>query len=366
MSEHEGPGGVRRSRRARWFIVAAVFVVVAGTTSVVVLTNVTSHADQVAQAPPSVEIAAIEKDDLREEEQASGTLGYGTESSMAGRKQGTITSLPSPGAVLTRGKPVYGVDAKSVPLFYGTLPFYRDLADGAADGPDVKQLEENLKALGFGGFGTPDKKFTSATANAIKKWQKALGLEQTGTFGQGDVVLAAGEIRVSEVAAQLGGQAGGELLKYTGTERLVEVKLEAAKQAMAKQGDKVGIDITGGKSTTGVITEVGKVAETGKDANGQDDGKPAVKVKVKLDDPAAAGSLDSTPVSVSFTKEVHSGVLTVPVGALLALAEGGYAVEVDEAGKRRLVAVQTGLFSGGKVEITGTGLVAGMRVVTTS
>lgn len=366
MSEHEGPGGVRRSRRARWFIIAAVFVVVAGTTSVVVLTRVTSHAGQVTQAPPPVETAKVEKSDLKEEEEASGTLGYGTENSLAGRKQGTITALPDAGAVLTRGKPVYGVDAKPVPLFYGTLPFYRDLAEGTADGPDVKQLEENLKALGFGGFGTPDKKFTAATANALKKWQKSLGLEQTGAFGQGDVVLAPGELRVSQVQAQLGGQGGGELLKYTGTERLVEVKLEAAKQAMAQQGDKVGIDITGGKSAPGTITEVGKVAQTGKDAAGQDDGKPTITVKIKLDDPAAAGSLDSTPVSVRFTKEVHSGVLTVPVGALLALAEGGYAVEVDEAGKRRLIAVKTGLFSGGRVEISGTGLADGMRVVTTS
>ncbi|KZB87286.1 peptidoglycan-binding protein [Amycolatopsis regifaucium] len=366
MSGHEGPGGVRRSRRARWYVITAALVVVVGTVSVVVMTRVTSEAGQVAKAPPPVETAKVEKTDLREEEEANGTLGYGAEESLSGRKPGTITSLPAAGTVLSRGKAVYGVDAKPVPLFYGTLPFFRDLADGATDGPDVRQLEENLKALGFGGFGTPDKKFTSATAAALKKWQKSLGVEQTGTFGQGDAVLAPGEIRVSQVAAQLGGPSGGELLKYTGTERVVEVKLDAAKQAIAKEGDKVGIDITGGKSTTGVVTEVGKVAESGKDGSGQDDGKPKIKVKIKLDDPAAAGSLDSTPVSVRFTKEVHSGVLAVPVGALLALAEGGYAVEVDEGGKRRLVAVKTGLFSGGRVEITGTGLAAGTRVVTTS
>ncbi|ANN14936.1 peptidoglycan-binding protein [Amycolatopsis orientalis] len=366
MSEHEGPGGLRRSRRARWYVVAAVLVVVVGTTSVVVMTRVTSEAGQVGQAPPPVETAKVEKTDLQEEEEASGTLGYGAENSLAARKQGTITSLPAAGTVLSRGKAVYGVDAKPVPLFYGTLPFFRDLADGATDGPDVKQLEENLKALGFSGFGTPDKKFTSATAAALKKWQKSLGAEQTGTFGQGDVVLAPGEIRVSQLAAQLGGPSGGELLKYTGTGRVVEVKLDAAKQAIAKEGDKVGIDITGGKAATGTITEVGKVAENGKDSAGQDNGKPTIKVKITLDDPGAAGSLDSTPVSVRFTKEVHSGVLAVPVGALLALAEGGYAVEVDEGGKRRLVAVKTGLFSGGRVEVTGTGLSAGMRVVTTS
>jgi multidrug efflux pump subunit AcrA (membrane-fusion protein) len=107
-------------------------------------------------------------------------------------------------------------------------------------------------------------------------------------------------------------------------------------------------------------------AVEGKDAAGQDDGKPKITVTVGLDDAAAAGSLDSAPATVRFTKDVRQGVLAVPVGALLALAEGGYAVEVDENGRRRLIAVRTGLFSGGKVEVTGTGLAAGMRVVTTS
>ena len=355
----------RRRGRARWFVAAAVVVVVLGTASVVVLTRVSSATPVKEAAPPSVETAEVVTTDLSEEEEAAGTLAYGDETTVAGQKQGTITSLPAAGATLTRCKPVYGVDAKPVPLFYGTLPFYRELAEGAEDGQDVKQLEENLKACGFGGFGTPDKKFTSATTAALKKWQKSLGLEQTGRFGQGDAVLTAGEVRVSAVSAKPGSPAGGEILKTTGTQRSVQVKLDAAKQDLAVQGAKATVVING-KSTTGTITDVGRTAQEGKDPSGQDDGKPKIIVTVKLDDPAAGGSFDSAPASVRFTKDVHKGVLAVPVGALLALAEGGYAVEVDENGQRRLIAVQTGLFHGGQVEITGTGLKAGMRVVTTS
>ncbi|MFI5584226.1 peptidoglycan-binding protein [Amycolatopsis sp. NPDC051758] len=355
----------RRRGRTRWFVAGAVIVVVLGTSSVVILTRVSDATTVQEAAPPPVETAEVAKTDLSEEEEADGTLGYGEESSVQGRKPGTITSLPDAGATLTRCKPVYGVDAKPVPLFYGTLPFYRDLAAGADDGADVKQLEENLKACGYGGFGTPDKKFTSATAAALKKWQKALGLEQTGAFGQGDVVLAAGELRVSALSAKLGSPAQGDVLKTTGTVRSVQVKLDAAKQELAQQGAKASVTING-KTTPGTITDVGKSAVEGKDAMGQDDGKPKITVSVRLDDPAAGGTLDSSPATVRFTKDVHSGVLAVPVGALVALAEGGYAVEVDENGKRRLIAVQTGLFSGGKVEITGNGLTEGMRVVTTS
>jgi multidrug efflux pump subunit AcrA (membrane-fusion protein) len=126
------------------------------------------------------------------------------------------------------------------------------------------------------------------------------------------------------------------------------------------------MNITGGGTTTGTVKEIGTVAEPDKDASGQPNGKATVTVTITLDDPGAAGPLDSTPATVSFTKGKHEGVLAVPVGALLALAEGGYAVEVDEAGKRRLVAVKTGLFSGGQVEISGDGLRAGLTVVTTS
>jgi len=339
--------------------------VVLGTASVVILTRVSSATPVKQAAPPAVDTAEVTKSDLSEEEEADGTLGYGDETSVAGRKPGTITSLPAVGDKLTRCKSVYGVDAKPVPLFYGGLPFYRDLAEGASDGDDVKQLEENLKACGFGGFGTPDKKFTSATAAALKKWQKSLGLDQTGTFGPADVVLSQGEVRVSAVSAKLGVPGQGELLKTSGTARIVQVKLDVTKQSIAQSGAKATVVING-QPTTGTITDVGRSAQDGKDANGQDDGKPKITVNVKLDDPAAAGSLDAAPATVRFTKDVHKGVLSVPVGALLALAEGGYAVEVDNNGQRRLIAVQTGLFSGGKVEVSGTGLTEGMRVVTTS
>jgi hypothetical protein len=57
--------------------------------------------------------------------------------------------------------------------------------------------------------------------------------------------------------------------------------------------------------------------------------------------------------------------LAVPVNALLALADGSYAVEIDSGGRRRVVPVQTGLFDedGGIVEISGTDITAGTRVL---
>jgi hypothetical protein len=68
-------------------------------------------------------------------------------------------------------------------------------------------------------------------------------------------------------------------------------------------------------------------------------------------------------VQVQVTTSVHSGVLAVPVGALVALREGGYAVQTADG---RYRAVQTGMFANGMVEISGDGLAEGLKVVTTS
>ena len=63
----------------------------------------------------------------------------------------------------------------------------------------------------------------------------------------------------------------------------------------------------------------------------------------------------------------HDDVLAVPVSALVALLEGGYAVEVvDDDGSRRYVAVETDLFDDGWVEVRGDGLSEGQSVVVAS
>ncbi|MGI9121181.1 MAG: hypothetical protein ACR2G7_13870 [Acidimicrobiales bacterium] len=52
-----------------------------------------------------------------------------------------------------------------------------------------------------------------------------------------------------------------------------------------------------------------------------------------------------------------------PRQALVALAEGGYGLEVADGAARRYVRVETGLFAEGMVEVSGDGLAEGMRVV---
>jgi peptidoglycan hydrolase-like protein with peptidoglycan-binding domain len=323
--------------------------------------------DQQAGGPPAAKTSTVTKTDLGDQLSVTGTVGYGADRPLDGRKPGTLTALPEPGAVVERGRSLYSVAGKPVPLFYGGTPLYRELAPGVTAGPDVTVLEQNLAALGFRDMGAPDDTFTERTATALRKWQKAAGLVDSGRIEPVDVVVAPGAVRVREVTAQLGAEAAGRLMTVSGTERLVSVPLEVAKQGVAKVGAKVEVELPGGRTTTGTVRVVGTVTGGGKDdKQGQDDGKPKINVTVALDDPAAAGQLDSAPVSVRFTAETRQGVLAVPIGALLALREGGYAVEVVDGDRRRLLPVRTGLFAKGQVEVSGDGLTEGMTVVTAS
>jgi multidrug efflux pump subunit AcrA (membrane-fusion protein) len=94
------------------------------------------------------------------------------------------------------------------------------------------------------------------------------------------------------------------------------------------------------------------------------DGEPETKIEViiSVSQPAALAGLDSASVEVDFTASERKDVLTVPVAALLALAEGGYGVEVVSGSTSRVVAVETGLFADGRVEVTGGDLAEGMTV----
>lgn len=313
---------------------------------------------------PATSSVAVSQQDLVVRTDVDGTLGYAGDMRVSSQAQGTVTAVPKVGAVVERGQPLYSVDNRPVTLLYGDLPAWRRLSAGRGDGPDVKQLEQNLVALGHATEAEVgvDEKFTAATTAAVKRWQKALGLEETGSVEPGQVVFLPGAFRVAEVKAEKGAAAppGAPVMSGTSTSRVVQVDLDATKQSLAKPGDKVDVKLPDGRVTPGTIATVGTVAQT----KGQgDSARRVVAVTVTLDDPSASGSVDQAPVKVGITSASHKGVLAVPVNALLALAEGGYGVRVlDGTAPGRLVAVSTGLFARGMVEVSGDGIAAGVHV----
>jgi hypothetical protein len=293
---------------------------------------------------------------------ASGAgTGGGTGTSGSGGTGATVTWLPAAGTTVDRGKAVYSVDAEPVVLFYGTTPPYRTLSSGVT-GADVKQFEENLRALGYTGF-TVDDEYTGATADAVDKWQEDLGVTQTGTVTVDRIVVAPQAIRVAELKASLGGAASGPVLTYTGTVRVVSIDLDVSKQKLVKVGTAATVELPDGAPVDGTVTSVGTVAtKTATGSGSQTQSTTTIDVVVEVKDQARLGTYDEAPVDVTLVADKRENVLTVPVGALVALAEGGYGVQVVEGSTTRYVPVRTGMFGGGRVEIAGDGIAEGITV----
>lgn len=333
-------------------------------------------------------LATVTRQNLSSQTQESAVLGYAGDYPVIDQSgvvpQGTFTSLPSVGQVVGQGQVLYQVSGSPVMLLYGSVPAYRSLSEGAS-GTDVAELKADLIALGDATgaeLNSTSDFFNSATAHALEKLQHRLGTTENGTLALGQAVFLPGAARVTSVPAVLGGQAqsGATVLLATSTIRQVSIALDAAQQAEEAVGDHVTITLPDNRTTPGVISSVGTVASTAAsdssgstgspDSSGDDGGSgaatPTVTVLVRPTDPAATGHWDQAPVTVTIVTRVISNALVVPVDALLALAGGGYAVEVvDSGGSHRLLSVLSGLFddANGVVQVTGPQLAAGQRVV---
>ncbi|NVI88362.1 peptidoglycan-binding protein [Actinomadura sp. BRA 177] len=330
-------------------------VVVVGGGSALAWTAGGSEAEAGHEAPLGT--AVVSRGDLVDTETVDGRLTYGDVREVWTGASGVVTWAPGRGATVKRGETLLKVAGKPVTLMYGGSPMYRTLRSGES-GKDVRQLEENLRALGYGGM-TVDDEFTGATVAAVMEWQDDRGLAETGAVDASQVVFLSGAVRVRDVKAPEGKRVGqGQpVLTVAGTKRVVHVDLDADKQDLAEEGAKVAVELPGGKSVEGKISEVSSVAES--TGSGQDK-KTTVGVDISIGN-AETGRLDEAPVSVELESERKKDVLSVPVEALLALREGGFGVEVVDGG-RHLLPVEVGTFGGGRVEITGNGVREGMKV----
>ncbi|MFG2037927.1 peptidoglycan-binding protein [Dactylosporangium sp. NPDC048998] len=356
------------SRRAGYAAALAVLVAGAGAAAWLGLGGHRAAGEAARSAlPPNT--AQVSRRTLKDTRTVDGELGYGASSTVTGRLPGTLTYLPDSGTQVTRGQPLYRVNDKPVTLLYGAVPAWRPLAQGT-EGADVRQLEENLRALGYTGF-TVDDEYTSATAAAVKRWQSDQGLDETGTVELGRVVFVPDAVRITAVAASQGEPAapGQRILTYTGTAKAVTVALDPADQRLAQQDAAVVVTLPDDGTIGGRVTRVTTVIEPAAPGAGASSGaQTKVEVTIALndlnnsDDQQRVASYALASVDVTFTASEREDVLAVPVAALVSLPDGGYGVEVVEGAASRYVAVKTGLFSGGWVEISGDGVAAGTTV----
>jgi hypothetical protein len=357
---------VAADTRRRAVIGIVVLVVVVGTVLGVALIDARhGSATGVTAAPPSAQTVEVKRTDLSNGQSFGGTLGFGPPQTVKGAGSGVVTKLPKVGDVAAQGQALYWVNDKPVPVFFGDTPLFRKLDGPTLKGADVAVVAQNLKALGYG-VGTLPKDpqqtvFTPAIAAALKKWQKTVGLDDTGTLDVGQVLVLAGPMRVNSVTAQLGDPVAGDLLAVTSTQKVVTMPVDATSVGQIKNGAAVTVLRPDNKTVPAKVTAISTTVDGGDKQ--QNNGPPKLNVTVTPDDPSTVADLDAASVQVQVTTSVHKGVLAVPVGALVALREGGYAVQTADG---KYHAVQTGMFANGMVEISGDGLAEGLKVVTTS
>jgi peptidoglycan hydrolase-like protein with peptidoglycan-binding domain len=343
--------------KRRWLIVGVVAVgaVAAGVT--MATRRPTTAADGQPDATVPRETAQVSRTDLIEEEKLRGALGYGESETIGGTGAGIITALPEPGTVIARGDAPWQVDGHAGPaLFYGDLPMWRALRSGIDDGADVAQLEQNLTDLGFGADLTVDEEFDKHTTAAIMAWQDSRGFKKTGVVNPGDVVIEQGPVRVAEQHAGVGDQVSPEILGVTAAQQVVTLDVSLDKIELLKPGAAVEVELPDDSRVPGTIATIGRVASVK-----QEGAAATIEARVSLQSPVT--SLDAAPVDVVVTTPKATGALVVPIRALVALAEGGYAVERVSGASTQLVAVEPGEFGDGIVAVNGTGLAEGDTVV---
>ncbi|MFI6758465.1 efflux RND transporter periplasmic adaptor subunit [Micromonospora sp. NPDC050417] len=373
---HDGTDGSRRGGRSVLHWVLVLMVVGGLGASAVVLAGRGGATEAPKDTAPVAETITVARTDLTESQTLGGTLGFGTEQVVKGTGTGVVTKLPEVGSSVARGRPLYWVNDQPVLVLFGDTPFFRALDKPGIQGSDVKILLDNLKALGYSTgsqpkppkeprkYAPPQATLTPALAAALKKWQQESGLAPTGTLALGQVVVLPGSVRVSALRAHPGADVATELLTVTSTAKSVTVPVAATEVGTISVGADVTVTLPDGTEIPAKVSSISHIVQDGgAGAPLGQSGPPKVDVTVTPTKAADVAKLDAAAVQVRFTTTVHKGVLAVPVGALVALREGGYALQHPDG---TLTAVETGMFAKGLVEISGPAVAEGLEVVTSS
>ena len=154
---------------------------------------------------------------------------------------GVVTQVSQSG-VFNTGDVVYAVGGVPVRVVAGTTPFYRDLGSGDK-GADVAQLNAALHALGY--LNGEDSVFDWSTAQAVKNWQKDLGMSQTGVVANGELLAVTSlpaELTIDDSVRKASVLQGGEQVVFeaAGDPRF-ELELGSTEAAQIPMGANVAV-----------------------------------------------------------------------------------------------------------------------------
>lgn len=304
-----------------------------------------TEADTTIDETASLSTDPVTRKTLEQREEFAGSLGYGERFSLPGQASGTVTWVPEEGTVIDPGEVLYEVDDRPTYWAEGLLPMYRPLTQGS-EGNDVEQLQHYLQADGYLDESLEvDGKYGATTRNAVKAWQDDHGLEKTGRIDASQLLfLPYQAIRVASTP-RVGEVAQGGILEVSLPKLFVSVDVGARKKEVFEGRPTVEVETADGTHFSATVESV--TAQQSQDTFGEQ----RYRIRLELE-----GAVDQEPgeVTVEVIDVLAENVLTVPVRALVALVEGGYAVEATRSdGTTEYRAVDIGKFADGWVEITG-------------
>lgn len=348
----------------RWLVPVALVVVIAGAGVGAAVWATSDGGSRHAAPPPSpFSTATVVRGKVQEETVVSGTLRLAGQRSLAAGRAGVVTWLPGVGTRLRFGTPLYAIDNQPVVLLRGSVPAWRGFRPGMTAGPDVLQLEQALQAMGYL-YGPADHRFRAATTAAIERWQSAQGQPRTGRLAAGAVVFGARESQVAGRPKPVGAQVGpgDPILGVSSGQTVVRAAVSLDDQRLARRGAKVTVALPDGSSSRGTVTRVGAPTEQPQGSGGEK--AVVLPTTIGLRRQRGAARFLHAAVSVRFVSAEHDDVLSVPVEALVAIDDKTFGVEVPTTnGASRRIPVRTGLFTAGRVQISGPGVRPGLDVV---
>ena len=212
-----------------------------------------------------------------------------------------------------------------------TLKSYNDGVDQAAELAKAKEELEELELASKSATFSPTNAYASETPIIVGSYINDVGSA---------VVLNSPLYNISSIGIE------------------VVFQVDATDQETVSLGDSVEIELPTNERVPTVITFIDQVVT-------QTQAGEFIEVTLEVLNPEEIEAYDQAPVKVFVTTEISENVLYVPVNALLALAEGGYALEVydgaldsgtfeGESGvDTSYVAVEIGVFTDGFVEVKG-------------
>jgi len=336
--------------------ITALALITALAVSVFVSSRGSADADaQVTSADDTAprETATVRRGTLSTERDFNATVSFGDEWTVGSAVVGTVTQSHPTGTVVGFGDEIARVDDKPVTLAEGSMPMYRELhkantrgRDANGDrlelltGDDVAQLQQFLVTEGFDADGklVVDGEFGGYTEKAVKAWQESVGLLVTGRVDSTQLIFEPEPIRLSSTS-RVGDAFAG--LTATAAESQVLVDTSKRDRSALPVGTGVEIDIDGQLLAGSVIEQ--KQITAG-------DGSRVWRTTVEAD---GGHDGEATAAIVTVVQVVADDVLLVPVTALLALSEGGFALEVQNGETSPLVPVEVGEVLDGLAEIDG-------------